>query len=176
MGQPFGLKGFVKVRPFSGDLENLLKLREVTIRHKGKEQTLLIEESMISPQTAAFRGTARQNVSAASFVLMRFTGISSPEAAKALNGAEILVDRDKASPLEEGEFYIEDLKGLAVVSEENKELLGNINDILEGGAGDLVEIRLLNGKFQLVPFKKEFFSEISLEKGSVTLNKEWLPE
>jgi len=149
----------VKVRPFSGDIEHLLKLQSVIIRQGDKERQLAIEESDASPP----------------LVLMRFAGIDSPEAAKALGGAQLLVSREQASPLRAGEFYVEDLKGLAVTAP-GGEMVGRVTDIVEGGGGELAEIMLNNGELRLVPFRKEFFSEIDPEKGVAALQNVWILE
>jgi 16S rRNA processing protein RimM len=157
-GTPFGLNGFVKVRSLSGEIEHLLKLKSVLVRQGEKEQLLKIEE----------------NAASGSYVLMRFAGINSPEEAKTLNGAELLASREQAAPLLPGEFYIEDLKGLAILA--NEEIVGHITDIIEGGGGDLAEIMLSSGEKKLVPFRKEFISGINPEKGSVTLQNTWILE
>jgi 16S rRNA processing protein RimM len=159
VGGPFGLRGFVKVRPLSGEPDHLLKLQSVLVRQDGKERVLKIEESR--PSFPA--------------VLIKFAGIDSPEAAKALGGAELLVDREHASPLKPDEFYIEDLRGLTVLGEAG-EILGHITDIVEGGGGELAELRLLSGAIKLVPFRKEFFSGIEPEKGRLTLLNQWILE
>jgi 16S rRNA processing protein RimM len=158
-GAPFGIKGFIKIHPLSGETEHLLKLKSVVVSKDGKEQTLQIEESAPSLPD----------------VIMRFAGITSPEAAKTLNGAQLIVGREQAAPLKKGEFYIEDLKGLPVTAD-NGEAIGNIADIIEGGGGELAEIKLSNGEKRLVPFRKEFFSEINLEKGRVVLQNLWILE
>ena len=158
-GAPFGLKGFVKVRPFSGEIEHLLKLQSVIVRQGEKERLLKIEESEAS----------------GSVVLMRFAGVESPEAAKTLTGAQLLAGREQASPLRSGEFYVEDLKGLAVV-EPSGQILGHITDIIEGGGGELAEIRLNNGELRLVPFRQEFFPGINPENGRVILQNMWILE
>jgi len=177
IGAPFGLEGFVKVKPLSGETEHLLKLKSATLRQDGKERALAIEES--APNANA--------------VIMRFAGFNSPETAKALAGAELIVSREDAAVLKPGEFYVEDLKGLAVLAPPSeaaplaeaappaevappKEVLGHINAIIEGGGGDLAEITLNNGKLKLVPFRKEFFSCIDLEKRQMTLNNLWILE
>jgi len=200
VGAPFGVKGFVKIRSLSGEIDHLLKLQSVIINKDGKEKRLNIKESVPA--------------NAASTVLMRFEGIDSPEAAKTLNSAQLLAGRDEAAPLGDGEFYIEDLKGLEVFAkvsrqgeedagknkDEEKELsltfssprdlrvsasprekfeiIGVITDIIEGGGGELVEIKLISpsdgGEKRLVPFRKEFFTEISMEKGRVLMQNLWI--
>jgi 16S rRNA processing protein RimM len=164
IGAPFGLTGLVKVRPLSGEIDHLLALRSVAARQNGTERVLRIEQIIPQPPV----------------VLMKFAGIDSPEAAKTLGGAELLVDRGQASPLRPGEFYVEDLKGLAVISGPlegaGDEILGHITDIIEGGGGELAEIRLMDGQLKLVPFRREFFSGISPETGRVVLLNRWILE
>jgi 16S rRNA processing protein RimM len=163
VGAPFGVKGFVKVRPCSGEISHLLMLKSVTLGIDGKERAFKIEESNPAPPG----------------VVMRFEGINSPEAAKTLNGAQLIAGREQAAPLRKGEFYIEDLKGLPVISI-NGDMIGHVTDIVEGGGGELVEIRLSqeqeNTEKKLIPFRKEFFIEISPEKGKMVLNNLWILE
>ena len=159
VGSPFGVKGFVKVRPLSGEIEHLLKLQSVTVTKDGKEKLLQIEEINPSPPN----------------VLIHFKGIDTPEAAKTLNGAQLLVDRSQAAPLAEGEFYIEDLKGLQIISGSGEQI-GIITDIIEGGGGELVEIKLTDSETRLVPLRKEFFPDISPENCKIVLENLWILE
>jgi len=159
IGAPFGVKGFVKIRSLSGEIDHLLKLQSVIVSIDGKEKLLHIEESASAPPA----------------VLMRFTGIDSPEAAKTLSGAQLLACRDQAAPLGEGEFYIEDLKGLHVTTESG-EIIGSITDIIEGGGGELAEILTQEQEKKLVPFRSEFFTEIIPEKGKIVLTNMWILE
>ena len=158
VGAPFGLKGFVKVRSCSGEIEHLLKLQSVIVNKDGKERVFRVEET--APALPA--------------VLIRFEGIDSPEAAKTLNGAELLTERKYAAPLNDGEFYIEDLKGQPVIAENSE--IGHITDIIEGGGGELAEIRLISGELKLIPFRREFFAEINPEKGRIVLQNLWILE
>jgi 16S rRNA processing protein RimM len=160
VGAPFGLKGFVKVRSLSGETGHLTAMTEVTLRLDGREKKYTLEET----------------ASASSSILMRFAGINSPEEASLLKGAEIIAGRDGATPLKPGEFYIEDLKGLAVVAADNNEVLGRIAGVIEGGGGDLAEITLSSGERKLVPFRKEFFGDIDLGHGTAALLERWILE
>ena len=159
-GAPFGLKGFVKVRPLSGETAHLLKLRSVTVRQGGTERVLKIAESAIQPPG----------------MVLRFEGFDSPEAAASLSGAELLVKREDACPLRDGEFYIEDLKGLAVTAADDGNIVGHITGIVEGGGGFLAEIRLTDGASRLVPFRREFFAEINPEENRLILKNLWILE
>jgi len=159
VGAPFGLKGFVKVKPFSGETAHLSGLGRVTLRQGEKEETREVEEAIL--QDGA--------------LLLRFSGIQSPEAAKALKGAEVIVDREYAAPLKEGEYYVESLKGLEVVNAAG-ESLGRVADVVEGGGGELLEITLIDGEAHLAPFRKEFFGDVNLEEGKITLLEPWILE
>ena len=171
VGSPFGLKGFVKIKSFSGETGHLASLKNAVLRHKNTEKMFAIE--------------ATELLGDPSWILMKFEGINSPEAAKTLTGAELIADRSQAAPLKQGEFYVEDLKGLKVISAEAgayagagaeavAEVLGHIVDIIEGGGGDLAEVRLLSGETRLVPFRNEFFGSISLENGTAILLEPWI--
>jgi 16S rRNA processing protein RimM len=183
VGAPFGLEGFVKVKPLSGEIEHLLRLSSVVLRLNEKEQSCEIEK--VSPVFQA--------------VVMKFRGVDTPEAAGKYRGAEIITGRANASPLKSGEYYIEDLKGLEIVlaaehaqsaehvsvehaSAEHASVdgtvpvLGHINDIIEGGGGSLVEIRLNSGELKLVPFRDEFFGTIDIKAGRAVLLNRWILE
>ena len=158
VGAPHGIKGFSKVRPCSGEVEHLLKLKSVLLLKDGEERSVKVEES------------AEYN----SLALMRFAGIDTPEKAKTLSGAQLLVPREQAAPLGKDEYYIEDLKGLPVLSPQGEEI-GHVTDIIEGH-GDLVEIKLVNSEKKLVPFRKEFFSVIDPASGKLVLQNLWILE
>jgi len=183
VGSPFGVKGFVKVRSLSGEIDHLLNLQSVVVSKDSKERLLKIEES----------------TSNSGIVLIRFQGIDTPEVAKTLNGAQLIVDRTQATPLNDDEFYIEDLKGLEVYVNNNDissldpssnlralrtfgsmpscdefAIIGCIIDIIEGGGGELVEVKLTNGEKKLIPLRKEFFPDINPAKGKILLQNLWI--
>jgi 16S rRNA processing protein RimM len=157
VGAPFGVKGFVKIRPLSGETEHLEGLETAALRGPKGEETFYIEEIRIIGKGLA----------------MKFRGIETPEAARALSGAELLVGRDHASPLGKDEYYIEDLRGLPIYNTEGKRL-GEIRDVLEGGNGQLIEALLPDGETRLIPFRNEFFGEVDPEKRRAVLLNEWI--
>ncbi len=155
---PFGVKGFVKVQSYSGEIDHLVNLKKVLMIRNGVEKYFVVEET---------------GGSASSFV-MKFEGTETPEAAKMLTGWEILLSRDAAAPLENDEYYIEDLKGLAVILDDAR--IGEIKDVLDGAASQLIEIALTSGETRLVPFKNEFFGSVDLKSRTAVLLDGWILE
>jgi 16S rRNA processing protein RimM len=160
LGAPFGLKGFIKVRSLSGETEHLLALRQATVRQGDGLKVYEVE-------AVAKSGPA---------VLIKFKGIETPEAAKFLSGAELIVNREEAAALGEDEYYAEDLRGIQVVTGDG-EILGTVTGIVEGGGGELLEMLPLSGeKPVLIPFRKEFIGEVSPDKGRAVLLQRWILE
>ncbi|MDR2078903.1 MAG: ribosome maturation factor RimM [Treponema sp.] len=159
VGAPFGVKGFVKTKPLSGEMEHLKQLETAVLRWENHENLFYIEKTL----------------RIGSFVAMKFRGIDTPEAAKTLSGAEMVTGRDHATPLGKDEYYVEDLRGIPVL-DQNGVVMGEIRDVLEGGGGQLIEITLPGGELRLVPFRKEFFGEVDTEKRRAILLKQWILE
>ncbi|MDR2053420.1 MAG: ribosome maturation factor RimM [Treponema sp.] len=167
LGGPFGLEGYIKLRTLSGETAHLFGLRSVCLRLLDGERVYEVEKITGSGARA----------------LVKFRGVDSPEAAGLLRGAALLVNRDEAAPLGEGEFYVEDLRGIRVVAPREAvsaaaedEFLGTVTDVLEGGGGQLLELRLPTGELRLVPFRGEFFGEVDPEKGRAVLLNRWILE
>jgi 16S rRNA processing protein RimM len=159
VGAPFGLKGFVKVKPLSGETGHFSRLRKVTLRQGNKDETWELAETIIQGDS----------------LIVRFAGVESPEAAALLKGAELIAEREFAAPLKEGEFYVEDLKGLEVI-DGGGETLGHISNVMEGGGAFLAEVKLSSGDTSLVPFRNEFFGEVNLDLGKIVLLEPWILE
>lgn len=151
-----GVRGFVKIVSFSGETDHFFQLDRVTLKSDRAEREYAIEE--VQPLGDS--------------VILKLAGVDSPEKAKGLAGMEILVTRDKAAPLEKGEYYHADLYGCDLTFEGQK--LGRVNAILEGGGGELFEIVLNSGETVLVPFRDEFIGEISVEKKLIELRDRWI--
>jgi 16S rRNA processing protein RimM len=161
VGAPFGLQGFVKTKPLSGELDHLEQLETVVLRRAAHETLFYVEETLRAGPSLA----------------VKFRGIDTPEAAKALSGAELLTGRDHAAPLGKDEYYVEDLRGIPVTDTAGA-VLGHITDVLDGGGGQLIELRLSGplpgGELRLVPFRKEFFGEVDPETRRAVLLESWI--
>lgn len=155
---PFGLGGRVKVQSFSGEIDHLEELESVVLRKDGAEKRLAVEETGGAPSS----------------FFMKFKGIDTPEAAKTLAGWELIAPREAAAYLDDGEYYVEDLRGIAVLL--NGARVGEVSDVVEGGGGQLVELKLDSGGTRLVPFRNEFFDDVDLEDRKIVLLEGWILE
>ncbi len=80
----------------------------------------------------------------------RLAEVTDRNAAEALRGTELSVPRSELPPLAEGEYYHADLVGQDAVSSIG-EALGRIIEVVDYGAGDLIEIERPDGRRFLVP-------------------------
>jgi 16S rRNA processing protein RimM len=157
----------VKLRSLSGETAHILSLKTVLLRRGDTTAEYALEGVLASP------------------LAVKFAGVGSPEAARVLRGAELLVPRENAAPLGPAEFYIEDLLGLEVFArfppeKDNsglqEEPIGSVANVVEGGGGFLVEILLPSGKKKLVPFRDEFFGPVDPAAGRMELLVRWVLE
>jgi 16S rRNA processing protein RimM len=102
--------------------------------------------------------------------IARLAGVTTREAAEALRGSLIEVERSSLPSLDEGEYYHADLIGLPCVDEAGKPL-GTVAAVENFGAGDLLEVENSEGKRALVPFTPGI---ADLADGSITIDPDFL--
>lgn len=89
--------------------------------------------------------------------LLRFRGMADRNAVEPLRERFLAVDRSVLPPLEEGEVYLQELAGFAVV-DENGEALGLVTDVYDLPAGPTIEVQGPKREF-LLPFRGEYVKE-----------------
>ena len=104
-------------------------------------------------------------------VVVRFRGINDRNAAEALNGLELYIDRDNLpdDELEDDEFFYADLEGLEAVDDQGVSY-GTVTGIFDFGAGDLLELKGPGKRPVLIPFSEASVLEIDLEAGKITID------
>lgn len=151
-----GIRGEVKVFPTTDDVTRFKKLKKV-ILDTGKEQLALEVQGV-----KFFK----------QFAILKFKGIDNINDIEKYKGKPLLVTRDNAVPLEEDEYYVADMIGLSVVTDDGKEF-GTLNDVLETGANDVYVIQTVEafgGKEVLVPAIKECIVDIDVEKQVISIH------
>ena len=162
----FGLEGFIKIESCSGEYEHFLNLKEIKLQLPSKGTETQSPELFYQVEECVVRNAD---------ALLKLRGINSPEAAKKLRGADILVPRDMACPLERGEFYINDLCNSVLVYKGNS--VGTIADVVEGGGGFLLEVsEAATGRTVYVPFRSQFIGKINIPAKQVELMHRWILE
>jgi len=102
-------------------------------------------------------------------VVARLQGVADRNAAEALKGTDLYVDRDRLPAAGAAEFYHNDLIGLAAVDLEGRPV-GEIVGVHNYGAGDLLELRLAGStKTELIAFTEAFVPEVDLAGGRVVV-------
>jgi 16S rRNA processing protein RimM len=139
-----GIKGDVIIRSFMEKPINIFSLALVKKDHKN------IKIKLIRPSS-----------SDDSYVC-KIDEVNDRNQAENLKGTKLFILRESMQELNENEFYIEDLKGLAVINE-TSDKIGTVSGVFNFGAGDIIEIRFLDNKKELFPFRKELFLEITKE-------------
>ena len=104
-------------------------------------------------------------------VVVRFRGVNDRNAAEALNGLDLYIERDNLpdEELDEDEFYYADLEGLEAVDEAGRSH-GTVSGIFDFGAGDLLELKGPGKRPVLIPFSEAAVLEIDLESGRILID------
>ena len=148
-----GIRGEVKVFPTTDDVSRFKKLKNV-ILDNGKEHRDLEIESV-----KFFKN----------MVILKFKGIDNINDVEKYKKAPLFVTRENAVPLEEDEYFIADLIGLKVVSDEGEDL-GIIADVLQTGANDVYIIKKDNVEDLRVPAIHECIKNVDIEGGTMQVH------
>jgi 16S rRNA processing protein RimM len=102
-------------------------------------------------------------------VLAELDGITDRNAAEALKGLNLYVDREQLPPADADEFYHADLLGLEARLADGT-VLGAVTGLYDFGAGESVEITGPKGAVTMVPFTKAAVPAIDLTGGTLTID------
>ena len=149
----FGIKGMVKVVPFTDDITRFDDLENVIIVTRKERKTLEIEEVKYHKN----------------MVLLKFKGIDKVEDAEDLRNSYIEIERSQAAKLEEETYYIVDILGLEVYTDDNQ-FLGKVDDIFNTGSNDIYVVKDEMGKQILLPAIKEVIKKIDLKNKKITVH------
>jgi 16S rRNA processing protein RimM len=151
IGAAHGIRGELRVKTFTGDP---LALGDYGPLHSSDGRSFEVLD--IRP--------------AGNVVVVRFKGVADRNAAEALNGTELFVDRSALpDDAEEGEFYHTDLVGLAV-RDETDETVGKVTSVQNFGGGDILEITHSGTKGVLIPFTQAAVPVVDIAGGFVRID------
>ena len=148
-----GIRGEVKVYPTTDNVRRFDDLKEV-ILDTGKEQLNLHVTSV-----KYFKN----------MVILKFKEFDNINDIIPYKGMDLLVTRENAIPLEDGEYYIADIIGSKVITDEDK-ILGTLTDVLQTGANDVYVVKTKDGKEGLLPSIEECILDRDIENKIVKVH------
>lgn len=145
-----GIKGEVKVKSFTevdtdidqyGPLESKDGSKKFTIKVTGRSKELL---------------------------RVKIKGIDDRNAAEALIGTALYVNKDVLPELEEDEYYHTDLIGLKVIEKNSNQEAGKVEGVYNFGAGEILEIKVnATNKLEMIPFTKQYVPVVNVKEGYI---------
>ena len=101
-------------------------------------------------------------------VLLKLAGVETPEAGSLLR-QKVLYARREDIPLKKGQYFLQDLIGLAVVDADSGRRYGTLTEITETGANRVYRIRFADGKGRLAPDIPQVVIRLAPEEGLVEI-------
>jgi 16S rRNA processing protein RimM len=143
--KPQGIKGEVKVESISPNPKRFNRLNRVYLQVKEIKQAYSIERVRVPDR----------------FVYIKFAGINSRDDAELLRNAEVLIEeKDLIQPAQD-EYFVHDLIGCKVVSE-NKDEIGVLSDVVQMSSNDIYVVKNSNGIELLIPATKEVVKQVDI--------------
>ena len=153
--RPHGVLGELKVAPETDDPDRILHLNRVYIG--GDEYSASpFDIRSIRTQVSKYGIT----------IILALEGLSDRSAADAFRNRTVYAGVDDLPPLEEGEYFISDLVGLSVNTEDGT-LIGTIRDVLDLPTQKLLVLHRENADDAMIPLVPEFVTDIDIGAGRV---------
>jgi 16S rRNA processing protein RimM len=146
-----GVKGDVRLKSFTEEPEAILRYKPLTDESGERE--------------FAFRLKSATNT----HFIVALGGVKTREAAEALRGTKLFVDRAALPKLKKREFYEADLVGLKALDKKGKEC-GTVAAVHNYGGGPFLEIAPAQGKAFMLPFDKNCVPEIDPDAGHIVID------
>ncbi|MDO4639633.1 MAG: ribosome maturation factor RimM [Leptotrichia hongkongensis] len=147
------LRGRVKITSIFENIE-LIENERVLLEKNDKKKLLVV------------KNVKRLNDKKA---ILDFEGIENIDAAKELNGYKVKIRRDLLPERNEDDFYVKDLFGIEVFSENEK--IGEIIDVMETAAHNILIIEDINTKKEImVPLIDEFVTKIDFPNNKIEVS------
>ena len=148
-----GIRGEVKVFPTTDDPNRFKKLKKVILETKKEKLSLEVQGVKFFKQ----------------FVILKFKGIDNINDVERYKRCPLYVKREDAVELEEDEYFIADMIGIQVVTEDD-EPFGTLKDVMETGANDVYVIDTEEHGEVLVPAIRECILDVDIENQKMKIH------
>lgn len=151
--QTHGIRGEVKVFPTTDDVSRFRKLREVVMDTGRERLDMEIEGVKFFKQ----------------YAILKFKGYDSINDVERYKGAKLYVARDHAVKLKKDEYFVADLIGMQVITEDGA-VFGTLKDVMATGANDVYVVERGDASEVLMPAIRECVRKIDMEQGVITVH------
>ena len=141
-----GIKGEVKVYPYTDDIDNLCK----------KIKKIYFNENLGEGYKASCR--IQKNM-----LLMKIQGIDTVEKAEDLRDKYIYISEDALDKLEKDSYYVKDLIGCEIIDIKDNSLVGILNYIFNTGANDVYEVITSEDTKIYLPAIKQVIKKVDIK-------------
>ena len=148
-----GLKGVLKVKPFTDDINKFSNFKTIYIKTKNSLVEFKIEQVRYVKN----------------MVMLKLAEIDTVEEAEKYRNLYIKVLRDQEEELEEGSYYVVDILGCQVNTDENQEL-GKVVDVFQTGSNDVYVVKDEQGKQILLPAIKQVIKNVDIKNKIITVH------
>lgn len=148
-----GLKGILKIKPFTDDIKKFSNLKTIYIKIKSGLTEFKIEQVRYVKN----------------MVMLKLAGIDTVEEAEKYRNLYIKILRDQEEELEAGSYYVVDILGCKVNTDANQEL-GKIVDVFQTGSNDVYVVKDEQGKQILLPAIKQVIKNVDIKNKIITVH------
>ena len=148
-----GVRGEVKVFPTTDDVTRFRQLKKVYLDTGREMLPLEIQNVKFFKQ----------------FAILKFKGIDNINDIEKYRGKRLMIDREDAVDLEEDEYFIADMIGMKVCTEDGSEF-GTLKDVMETGANDVYIIDSLEHGEVLIPAIRECILDVDMDEERMTIH------
>ena len=148
-----GIRGEVKVFPTTDDPDRFRKLKQVILDTGREQKSLEIEGVKFFKQ----------------FVILKFKDIDNINDIEKYKGKSLYVTREHAVKLKKDEYFIADLIGLTVVTDDGS-VLGTLTDVITTGANDVYAVKMESGKELLIPAIHDCILQVNDDERKMTVH------
>lgn len=151
--KPQGIKGQLKIQPLTDDVSRFNNLKQVII----DEQTYRVASVSIG----------------GGVVFVALFGVNDRNTAELLRGKFLCVKREDAIPLKEGRYFVADIIGCTLISDDKK--IGEIIDVTSSRT-DVLTVKCVDGKIMRFPFLNDLVEKIDIENKEFIVKSKRLSE
>ncbi len=154
VSKPHGIKGEIKIYPYSGSVETLTSYCRFFLSFSDNEGLWYEVEKSRSQGRVA---------------VVALVGVYSRNDSESLVGYEVCVDIQEMPDIAQDEFYWNDIIGMSVTSADGK-TLGKVKELMATGAHDIIVVRGEDGREYMIPVVGSFIREVDKERRTIVVD------